>query len=246
MKNYIILVLLAASSLFSQTTENKSFHSLKHEAIRGILDYQPAEMRIAVNDIKEKKNTGMAIIYSLLLPGMGELYADSYNSGIYFTVADGVLWGTLIGMNIYANWQQDRYIAFAQTNAGVNTNGKDDDFYATIGEFLNVDQYNDEKALERDINALYTSESFAWKWNSTEDRKAYRDLWLASEQTFNDTRFVVGALILNRVVSAINAVRLVSAYNSKLENEVSWNVSFGVKTNLNLPTALTLNYQQSF
>jgi hypothetical protein len=201
---------------------------------------------MVINDVKEKKNTGMAILYSLLLPGMGELYADSYSSGIYFTVADGVLWGTLIGMNIYGNWQQDRYISFAQTNAGINTDGKDEDYYATIGEFLNVDQYNDEKAFERDFNSLYTSENFAWKWNSTEDRKTYRNMWLSSEQTFNDTRFVVGALILNRVVSAINAVRLVSSYNSRLQEEVSWNLSFRVKRNPNLPTALTFNYQQSF
>lgn len=246
MKNYIILVCIITFPLFSQTTENNSFLSLKQEAINGILHQQHTEIIQVISDIKQKKNTGMAILYSLLLPGMGELYADSYNSGIYFTVADGVLWGTLIGMNIYANWQENRYITYAQTNAGVSTNGKDEDYYATIGEFLDVEQYNNEKALERDFNSLYTSENFVWKWNSTEDRKTYRNMWLSSEQTFNDTRFVVGALILNRVVSAINAVRLVSSYNSKLQKEVSWNLSFGVKTNPTLPTSLTFNYQQAF
>jgi hypothetical protein len=71
-------------------------------------------------------------------------------------------------------------------------------------------------------------------------------MWTSSEQTYNDLRFVVGAMILNRVVSAINAVRLVSAYNNRLEEELSWNVSVGIKHTVNLPTSLNINFQKTF
>jgi len=71
-------------------------------------------------------------------------------------------------------------------------------------------------------------------------------MWNSSETANNNIRFVVGGLILNRIVSAINAARLVSSYNSNLEEEVSWNFSVGFMSHPNLPTSLSLNVQKSF
>ena len=177
---------------------------------------------------------------------MGELYADAYDSGIYFTVADGVLWGTFAGMNVYANWQKDRYISYSQSNASVSSEGKDEDYYATIGEYSSIDQYNDEKALERNFDEMYKTEKYFWKWNSSAEQKNYKSMWVSSEQTFNDVRFVVGALLLNRVISAINAVRLVSRYNNNLSQEVGWNVSLGLQNNPDNSSSYKINFSTSF
>ena len=51
-------------------------------------------------------------------------YADVMIPELYFTIADGALWGTYVGTNIYGNWQKDRYIAYAQTNGGAKSMGK--------------------------------------------------------------------------------------------------------------------------
>lgn len=195
---------------------------------------------------KSKKNPGLAIIYSLLLPGMGELYAENYNSGKYFTIAEGALWATFIGMNVYGNWQENRYKTYAQTYAGINPEGKDEDFYATIGLYTSIESYNNEKALERRYDEMLSEQKFFWKWNSTEERKTYRSMWTSSEQTFNDIRFIVGAMLVNRLISAINAVRLVSNYNSELEKEVSWNVSFGLDRTILNEEVYKINFQTSF
>jgi hypothetical protein len=53
-------------------------------------------------------------------------------------------------------------------------------------------------------------------------------------------------MILNRVVSAINAARLVGAYNNRIDEELSWNVSVGLKQTANLPTSLNLSFQTAF
>lgn len=246
MKNTLFIFLLVTVPVICQTTDNNSFYSFKQQTLNGIKEASDFDdQQFAVDDIKTKKSVGTAIIYSLLLPGMGELYAESYDSGIYFTIADGVLWGTFIGMNVYGNWQKDRYISYAQANAGITTENKDDDYYATIGEYSSIEKYNDEKAFEGSFGEMYNTQQYYWKWSATEDRKSYRSLWVSSEQTFNDVRFVVGALILNRVVSAINAVRLVSKYNNRLNEEVGWDVSFGVKSNQNLPLSVTFNFQKN-
>lgn len=246
MKKYIIFILLFLSTLGFSQEQSQTFYEFKSNLIQ---DVELSDASIAPiifsQSTPQKKNPGMAILYSLLLPGMGELYAESYNSGIYFTVADGIFWGALIGMDTYANWQKDRYQSFALANAGVSPDGKDDVYFATIGEFLDIDQYNDQKALERNFEEMYNSNSFFWKWSSTEDRKTYRSMWTSSEQTFNDIRFVVGALIVNRVASAINAVRLVSSYNKRIE-ETGWNLSVGYNNPPGLPRTLNLNISTTF
>jgi hypothetical protein len=149
-------------------------------------------------------------------------------------------------MNVYGNWQQDRYVAFAQNKAGITTDNKDDAYYATISQYLNIDDYNNEKAFERNFDEMYNTNQYFWKWNSSEDRKSYRSMWVSSEQTFNNVRFVVGALLLNRVISAINAVRLVSKYNKNLSEEVGWNVSVGVQNNPDYSSSYKINFTASF
>lgn len=240
MKYFLLSLLFITSVAIAQTSSTKSSLELKNRMLEN-LKSQPVNSVPPVERIK--KNPGLAIIYSILLPGMGELYAGGYSSGKYFTIAEGTLWGIFIGMNTYANWQRDRYKAYAITNGGITPDGKDADFYATIGDYSNISQYNDEQALNRDFSAMYNVETHYWNWPTTEQRKTYRGMWTSSEQTFNDIRFVVGALIVNRIASAINAVRLVSAYNKNLDTDLSWNVSVGLQNRAELPTTLVLNFQ---
>lgn len=246
--NLILIVFVIASNCaLSQEFQSASILQLKDK----LKSEQQSENNLIVQNVfpletKTKKNTGLAIIYSLLLPGMGELYADNYSSGKYFTIVEGALWTTFIGMNVYGNWQENRYKTYAQTYAGVNPDGKDEDYYATIGLYTSIESYNNEKALERRYDEMLSEQKFFWKWNSTEQRKTYRSMWTSSEQTFNDVRFIVGAMLLNRLVSAINAVRSVSSYNSAIENEVSWNVSLGLERDFLNQGIYKINLQASF
>ena len=242
----ILACFIFSFNAFAQADSKSSIYELRYAVKENInILESEAVSNFSLNKSTGKKSPGLAILYSLLLPGMGELYADGYNSGVYFTIAEGALWATYIGMNTYAGWQEDKYKSYAVSKAGIDAAGKDKDFYSRVGLYLNLEQYNNEKALERNFDQMYESQQYFWKWNSTEERRAYRDMWLSSEQTYNDIRFVVGAMLLNRVASAINAVRLVSSYNNRLE-EQSWNVSVGLVNYPNMPTSLNLNFNTSF
>jgi len=247
MKLIPFLLLLTSTFLFSQTDDQKSIQELKYSIKNSEENFQESDLVLNSNLNNDKKSVGLGIVYSLLLPGMGELYADSYGSGKYFTIADGILWGTLIGMNAYSGWQEDNYKTYAASTADVINDGvKDEDFYANIGDYTSVYTYNDQKALERNFDEMYDEEVYFWEWNTTDERRTYRDMWNSSETASNNIRFVVGGLILNRVISAINAARLVSSYNKSIEEEVSWNFSVGFMNQPNLPTSLSLNVQKSF
>lgn len=244
MKKIFLVIVVCSCSIFGQEIDQKNFYQLISE-VKTPINNSVHEINPSNFLEPKKKNTGLAIIYSLLLPGMGELYADSYESGKYFTITEGVLWGTYIGINTYGNWQKDRYISFAAANGKVNIQDKDDEYFATISEYLSIEQYNNEKALERDFNKMLNENKYFWKWTS-EDRKAYRSMWVSSEQAFNNLRFVVGGLIINRIASAVNAVRLVTAYNKRQAQELSWNISAGVENSINLPNHFTINFQTKF
>ena len=133
----------------------------------------------------------------------------------------------------------------AALHSNIFAHKEQDDYFATISEYVSIEQYNNEKALERNFTEMLDENKYFWKWTS-EDRKTFRSMWVSSEQSFNNLRFVVGALIINRIASAINAVRLVSAYNRRQAEELSWNISAGVENSINLPNHFTINFQKSF
>lgn len=194
----------------------------------------------------KKKSPGLAILYSMLLPGMGELYAGDYSTGKYFTIADGVLWSVFSGITIYGNNKEDDYRSYAKANGGVNLDGKDGTYFADISIYENIEDFNRAKELNRDFNEVYDLNTHYWAWDGNEQRKEYRELWSSSETAKNNVRFAVGALLLNRIVSAIFAVRAVSAHNKKQQNNVSWNLNFGVEKNYYRPNTLVMNFNHSF
>jgi hypothetical protein len=242
MKKIILLVIFISFCSFPQT--NTELNTL---ALQNSIKQTNAQKNL--NDVYlssaviTKKNTGLAILYSFLLPGMGELYAESYSSGKYFTIAEGALWGVYIGMNSYSNWLKNNYKSYAASVGGVNNSNKNADYYATIGNYTNISEYNDAMSLQQDFNKMLDPKTSYWSWQTTADRRNYRSMWVSGEQSNNNLRFVVGALILNRVISAINAARLVAAYNKRQTANMSWNVSVGVSNQQTLPSSLLFNFQ---
>ena len=245
MKQLIAALLFFSSIAFSQSSSKQNLLSLEN-SIKSTPQSTLNKTELNLNSSYSKKSTGLAILYSVLLPGMGELYAGDYSSGKYFTIAEGALWGVYFGLNTYGNWQQDRYKAYAASSAGVNLNGKNDTYFANIGTYLNITEYNDDQSRNRDFVAMYNVKTDYWKWQTNKDREVYRNMWTTSEQAHNGLRFVVGALILNRLVSAINAARLVAAYNHRQSSEVSWNVSVSVTNQATIPTGLQFNFTTQF
>lgn len=256
MKKIISLVVLVSSIAFAQTRptgnilELKTIQSQNHMILSSSDEYRVSSIENPISSFpdvgSEKKSAALGVLYSLLLPGMGELYANRYDAGKYFTIADGVLWSVFAGFNIYGNWQEKNYKSFAESKGGIVNNGKDADYYANIGNYLSIDEYNAAMDLQGSFNKVYDTSTHYWKWDSNDQRREYRNMWTSSEQAFNNERFAIGALILNRVISAINAVRLVNAYNKNLNQQISWNIYFNVENKPTLPTQLTFNFVRSF
>ena len=84
MKKLFLFTLLISTFTYSQSSP-KNILNLEHDSKNLINNNKGYSHNFQQNF--HKKNLGLAILYSLLLPGMGELYTDAYSSGKYFTIA---------------------------------------------------------------------------------------------------------------------------------------------------------------
>jgi hypothetical protein len=181
-------------------------------------------------ELPEKKSVGLAAFYSFLLPGMGEVYAGTFSSsGKYFLLAEGVLWLTYVAFEISGNSLQTDSRTFATAHAGVTVAGKNNQFFVDIGNFATVDDYNQKKLQDRQPEKLYDpAAGYGWAWDSDASRGKFEDQRIASDQMYNNQKFVVAAILVNHVVSAINAGRSAVAHNSAIGKALD-DVHFGAR-----------------
>jgi hypothetical protein len=168
---------------------------------------------------QKKKSPGLAFLYSLAIPGMGQVYSDRFDVGKYFMISEASLWLGYAAFTIYGNWLLDDAYNFAATHAGITNDGKerDDKFYIDIGNYENYEAFNNEKLIYGEYESLYLPENgyFFW-WDKVENRKKYREDKLAGDRTKNDRLFIVGAILINHIVSAISAIVLTNNYNKEI------------------------------
>ncbi|HTK83237.1 MAG TPA: hypothetical protein VL633_13200 [Bacteroidota bacterium] len=195
----------------------------------------------------EKKSPALAALYSLLLPGMGELYVGDYGTGKYFTIAEGALWVGWGGMQWYGNWQKNDAHQFAAQHAQVTPDGKEDQYFIDIGNFKNVYTYNEAVLRGRDAFSVYNPQSsFYWQWDTDVNRETYRQLRVSSEETFNNAKFVIAAIGVNHLISAINAGRLAISHNHSVEEASTIDVHAGVLGSIAQPQGFVISVSKSF
>lgn len=183
-----------------------------------------------------KKSVPLAVALSLVLPGMGELYAGDYSRGKYLTSAEGFLWLTFASVQLYGTWLKNDARLFAATNAGVKLDGKDDKYFVDIGNYSDIYWYNERKLQDRQDDKLYDPNSnYYWRWNSEEDRQKYRNFRIKSDEVFNSRQFIVGAILANHIVSAINAGMLASKLNKQTDFTSSFQIGSGLRVVANHP-----------
>lgn len=194
-----------------------------------------------------RKSVGLAVLYSLLLPGMGELYAGDYGSGKYLTAVEGALWLTLGAVDVHARSLEDDARSFASQHAGFEIDGKNDGYFIDVGNFNSVYDYNEQVLRDRDAYKLYDPlSSDYWMWDSELNRSLYRDQRVSSDQMFNNTRFVVAAIAVNHVLSAVNAARLVISGNRSNEGGSGVEIGARILGSVARPHGIALSVTRQF
>jgi len=150
------------------------------------------------------------ILLSLVLPGLGEWVAGEKGRAKIFMSFELGLWASYFGIREYANVLERDYLTFAAVHAGVNTRGKAKQYWIDIGNAANIYDFNEKRRIDRNLEATYPeTKKYFWQWDSEGNRIEYSDLREKQDSWKQIGTFVVGGMILNRIVSAIDIVRLV-------------------------------------
>ena len=179
------------------------------------------------------KNVFLAVGASALLPGMGELYLGEQKFVRPFVWTDLALWVTAISSYVVG----DRYVTsahnYAVRHAGF-TGNKNISLLNTVGSYRSrsgVFGQNSSPDMNEDYNqAMIRSgrnvdEEFAkdivWDWGSSDNPESTEHIeeFKSRMRHYRVSRIVfqvsVGALVLNRVVSMLDAVRIYRATSTK-------------------------------
>ena len=196
-----------------------------------------SQMVISVDESVSKnsgKSLAVALGASALLPGMGELYLDEREMVRPFMWTDVALWMVAVG----SYYVGERYISsahdYAVRHAGLNTSSKKVDLLNTVGDYRSrsgVAGQNSSPDMDEDYNQSMIragkavdeefAESIQWDWGSSDNPETsdHIDEYKNRLRNYRISRIVfqvsVGALVLNRVVSVLDAMRIYRKTSSK-------------------------------
>lgn len=197
---------------------------------------EPADFFEMPGEFGEKKkglkSVSKAALLSLLLPGAGEIYGGSKTKGKIFIFSEASLWGGFFGFSTYGAWLKKDYKVYAAEHAKVDLDGKSDDFFDELAFYDSREQYNQFAPLyHRGEKEPYPENDFwNWEWDSRESRYYYRDLKNRSKSASRKALYMVGLSMVNRIVSVVDAMKTVRAYNRKKSLEFS-QIKFDLKAN---------------
>ena len=162
----------------------------------------------------QKKPIISPVVKSLVFPGWGEYSLDNQIRGRIFVLSETVLLLAILGSYSVAQRQETEYKAYAAEYAGIDPIGKDRQFWVDIGNYSSLFLFNEEHLRWREFKSLYEdNDTWAWAWDSGNNRERFENMRIASDSWSLRGSFLIGGVVLNHIVSAIDAL-----YLSKISN----------------------------
>ena len=177
------------------------------------------------------------VVKSLVLPGWGEYSLGNQIRGRIFVLSETTLFLAILGSHFISKRQETEFRAYAAEHAGISPVGKDRQFWVDIGNYSSLLAFNEEHLRWRDFNALYEdNDTWTWAWDSNDNRERFENMRIASDSWMLRSSFFIGGVVLNHIVSAIDAL-----YLSKISNIKETVVSANYDPYLD-KTGLSLNF----
>ena len=157
------------------------------------------------------------VFKSLIIPGWGQKTLGKPKRARFYNYIESGILLTLISSSTFSNIEKKNYKAFASRHAGISSSGKDHKYWVDIGNYNSINAYNDEHLRNREIDDLYSEDNkWSWGWDLELNRKIFENKRIRSDQLELFATFSVGALILNHLISSIDALYLkrISSNNS--------------------------------
>ncbi|KAA3661789.1 MAG: hypothetical protein DWQ10_03820 [Calditrichaeota bacterium] len=171
-----------------------------------LLNWQMQKIQL---DESSSPGGGMVFMKSLLVPGWGQASLGAKTAMRNFLISEAVLLGASFGFATYRDWLQDDYKAYASSHAQVNPAGKDDVYWADIGDYLSIYEYNEAWLRRRSLDNLRNPAGGEfWEWDKLQNAQKYREMRVDADKAKTWSQFAIAGVITNHVVSALHALWL--------------------------------------
>lgn len=222
-----VIAFLYFGSVSSQTISQKMMAGLGELSQDDDLNYYdfPSERKSKPGDKSKWKALGL----SVLMPGAGQYYTESKGKMMFFGGAEALIWSNFIGFRLYGKWKKEDYISMAARHAGVDVRNKSDSYFETLTYYDNINIYNQLELLyERSEAELFpNTPEYYWNWDSDGNRVLYRKLRNDSKTAIRRSLLFLGAALVNRVISGIDAYRSAGPFNRRKEfSDNGWRVYY--------------------
>ncbi len=166
------------------------------------------------------KSKGQAMFRSLIIPGWGQNYAGRNKRAKYFFITEVMLWTSYTGFKIYENWLENEYKVFAKTHAQADPTDKVHKYFVNIGNYSNIYEYNAAKLNYRSLDEVYPEDaSYYWQWDNDINRHDFKMMRIRSDNANYRALFTLGAVLVNHIVSAIDAVWIIRTKKTELGHQ---------------------------
>jgi hypothetical protein len=204
------------------------------------LDADPAAVAAPVS-------TSKAVLYSLLLPGLGDWQLGNRGRAAAFFAVEGAIWISYATFEVQGGQREDEYQSLAVQFAGVTRTGHSDEYYAELREYDNSEQYEaavkldgrielataggltaiGAEALEQYYTDHRVSDFEPWQWSSLDRRLQYSEVRSSSKTSYRRADYMLAAAAANRLVSAVFAFASARSVNRALaEPQTGYHLDF--------------------
>ena len=149
------------------------------------------------------------MVKSAILPGWGEAAMQNSKRARIFRLTEISLITASISAYTFSEHYTNRYESFAVEHAGVDARGKDHQYWVDIGNYTDLTSHNDEHLRFRDLDNLYVeNDGWDWNWDSKDNKNTFETMRIRSDNLAMTGKFIIGGIVMNHIISAIDALYL--------------------------------------
>ena len=177
--------------------------------------------QVSLDSEPRKLSTLKAIGLSAILPGAGQWYAGRRGQARLFFGIETANWISYAGLRVFADWRHDDFVEFAVQHAGINPDGRDDEFFRLLNFYENRDEYNAiGRAFDPSAPFFPDSPELQWNWDSPESQATYRELRNDFQSAERNAEFMFITAAINRLVSSVFAWQAVKRQNRRVSPDI--------------------------
>lgn len=178
-----------------------------------------------------------ALLRSMTIPGWGQATLGRRTAGAVFGVIESGVWGSFLAFRIQERLRRDASSRTARIFAGVDLQGRDEEFRRLVGAFASSDEYNqlvvfrdaanqfyDEPDRYRDYIATHSlGGANAWKWQDASSFFRYRAQRKDAQRAALRANTALAVAVGNRILSVLHAARAAGHPSAQAGEKRSWN-----------------------